>query len=71
MARIPVNEFTFPAPGPDMFYLQCKNHPEQEYLTKNPHQRGLHRTAPIFGDECPCPFADLIVLTEEDSKYND
>lgn len=63
MARIPVTEFKFPQPGPDMFRLTCKNHAEMEYLTKNPYQRGLHL---VKGwPECPCPFADLVVLVDD------
>jgi hypothetical protein len=64
----PVHEFKFPEPGPDMFTLTCKNHPTARYLTKNPWQRGLHFIQPAEGfrqnEECPCPFDDLVVVTE-------
>lgn len=70
MAVIPVQEFTFPEPSSEMFYLQCKNHPEMEYSTKNPYLRSLHMIGNVW-PECPCPFTDLVVLTEKDSKYND
>jgi hypothetical protein len=70
MARIPVRDFLFPEPGPDMFHLVCANHPEMEYLTKNPYMRSLHFVSNVW-PECPCPFTDLVVLTDEDSRYKE
>lgn len=69
MAKIPVNEFKFGEPTSHMHYLQCKNHPDMEYLWKGPG-RTLHFTGKVW-PECKCSIHDLIVLTEEDSKYND
>ena len=69
MARIPVKEFEFGEPSSHMHYLQCKNHPEMEYLWKGPG-RSLHMTGMVW-PECPCPFSDLIVLTDGDSKYDE
>lgn len=65
---IPVAEFTFPEPGPEMFELVCKNHPQSRYLTKNPYSRSLHYTpAPehFFEPECTCPFTDLVVVGKD------
>lgn len=65
---VPVNEFPFPQPGPDMFKLVCKNHTFQEYLTKHAYQRQLHYLG--WARECPCPFSDLIV-TEVPDDYKE
>ena len=65
---IPVTEFIFPDPGPEMFELQCKNHPHSRYLTKNPFSRSLHYTPEpedFFKEECSCPFSDLQVIGRE------
>jgi len=74
MPLVPVKEFRFPEPGPDMFALTCKNHPTAEYFTKNPYQRGLHVIKLPEGNiersatgECKCPFGDLVVKVDESS----
>lgn len=58
---IPMNEFPFPQPGPDMFRLVCRNHTNQEYLTKHPYQRTLHYVSTHIWPECKCSFTDLVV----------
>lgn len=72
--HIPVGDFKFPAPGPKMFELTCKNHPTARYSTKNPYQRGLHflQGADDVGPltECPCPFEDMVVLVEEEKDVD-
>lgn len=51
--------------------LTCRNHPDAEYLTKNPWTRSLAITALPKGlrpeertatGECRCPFRDLVVV---------
>ena len=69
---IPINLFSFGEPGPEMFVLTCKNHPTAKYLTKNPYQRSVHfiREPEGFrhGQECPCKFKDLVVVTFEETE---
>lgn len=67
----PVAEFTFQDYNgkynpsiPSHVGLICKNHPECQYITKNPYQRGLHYVS-MTAPECKCPFNDLVVITAE------
>lgn len=71
---IPVGEFEFPEPGPDMFTLTCVNHQTARYSTKNPFERTLKVLKFPEGDdiertetgECACPFRDLVVIVGEE-----
>lgn len=62
-----------------MYELTCRNHRGARYLSKNPHQRGLHFVQPDpewsagkpFAEwECPCPFEDLLVVSVEEWDGN-
>ena len=63
--NIAIDDFTFPQPSSHMFRMQCREHPECEYLTKHPALRTLFYVS-NFVRECACPLSNLIVILDDD-----